>query len=335
MSILVTGGAGFIGSHTCAALLGRGQSVVVADDHSNSSAAALDAVRRVSGGGLTAHRLDLRDQQAVEQVFTENQIDAVIHFAARKSVRESVRMPLEYYESNVGCTISLLQAMLRYHVQRLVFSSSCSIYGGRYSRPISEDDEAAPANPYARSKLMCEQILADSCRRYPSLSAISLRYFNPIGAHPGGALGEDPKGVPGNVLPYIMQVAAGKLERLDVYGGNYDTVDGSGVRDYIHVMDVAEAHCIALEHLDDEAGMSAFNLGTGHGVSVLQLLAMVEEVSGMTIPYRITARKPGDVGTLISDPGRVQKMWGWQATRDLRDMCRDAWRFQRLHSYGY
>jgi len=317
------------------ALLGRGQSVVVADDHSNSSAAALDAVRRVSGGGLTAHRLDLRDQQAMEQVFTENQIDAVIHFAARKSVRESVRMPLEYYESNVGCTISLLQAMLRYHVQRLVFSSSCSIYGGRYRRPISEDDEAAPANPYARSKLMCEQILADSCRRYPSLSVISLRYFNPIGAHPGGALGEDPKGVPGNVLPYIMQVAAGKLERLDVYGSNYDTVDGSGVRDYIHVMDVAEAHCIALEHLDGEAGMSAFNLGTGHGVSVLQLLAMVEEVSGMTIPYRITARKPGDVGALISDPGRVQKMWGWQATRDLRDMCRDAWRFQRLHSYGY
>ena len=225
--------------------------------------------------------------------------------------------------------------MLKHDVQQLVFSSSCSIYGGRYSRPIAEDDETGPTNPYARSKLMCEQILRDTCHRHTGLSVIALRYFNPIGAHPGGGLGEDPRGVPSNVLPYMMQVAVGRLERLEVYGVDYDTIDGSGVRDYIHVMDVAEAHCIALDHLDDETGMRAFNLGTGGGVSVLQLLATFEEISGMTIPYQITSRQPGDVGTLIADPSLVEKAWGWRTSRDLQAMCRDAWHFQRLHPNGY
>ena len=335
MAILVTGGAGFIGSHTCVELLRRGHEVIVADDHSNSSPAALAAIRDVSGGDLIAHQADLRDQQAMEQIFTENQINAVIHFAARKSVRESVQIPLDYYDSNVGCTISLLHLMLKHDVQQLVFSSSCSIYGGRYSRPIAEDDETGPTNPYARSKLMCEQILRDTCHRHTGLSVIALRYFNPIGAHPSGGLGEDPRGVPSNILPYMMQVAVGRLERLEVYGVDYDTIDGSGVRDYIHVMDVAEAHCIALDHLADETGMRAFNLGTGCGVSVLQLLATFEEISGMTIPYQITSRQPGDVDTLIADPSLVEKAWGWRTSRDLQAMCRDAWHFQRLHPNGY
>jgi UDP-glucose 4-epimerase len=335
VTILVTGGAGFIGSHTCVELLSRGHSVVVADDHSNSSPAALAAIRDVSGGELITHAIDLRDQESMDKLFTSHQIDAVIHFAAKKSVRESVQIPLDYYSINVGCTISLIQTMLKHDVRHLVFSSSCSIYGGRYSAPISEDDEKRPTNPYAHSKLMCEQILSDTCRRHPDFSVIALRYFNPIGAHPSGYLGEDPRGVPSNILPYMMQVAVGRLERLEVYGNDYDTIDGTGVRDYIHVMDVAEAHCLALDHMDDEAGMSAFNIGTGGGISVLQLLATFGEVNGITIPYRMVGRQPGDVGTLIADPSRIEKVWGWTTSRDMQAMCRDAWQFQRLHPHGY
>jgi UDP-glucose 4-epimerase len=335
MTILVTGGAGFIGSHTCAELLRRGHSVVVVDDYSNSSPAALAAVRRISDGDLTVYELDLRNQDALDQVFSEHEVEAVIHFAAKKSVRESVQIPLDYYSINVGCTLNLVQAMVRHEVWQLVFSSSCSIYGGQYSEPISEDNETGPTNPYARSKLMCEQILDDACRRHPELSVVSLRYFNPIGAHPSGSLGEDPRGVPSNVVPYMMQVAVGRLERLDVYGNDYDTPDGSGVRDYIHVMDVAEAHCTALEHLGDETGMRAFNLGTGTGISVLEMLSVIQEISGQTIPYRIVGRQPGDVGTLIADPSRVEKAWGWRTSRDLEAMCRDAWRFQSQHPSGY
>jgi UDP-glucose 4-epimerase len=333
--ILVTGGAGFIGSHTCAELLRNGHEVVIADDYSNSSPAAVAAIREMSGASLAVHEVDLRDRHALARVFTAHRIDAVIHFAAKKSVRESVRLPLDYYAVNVGGTISLITTMLEHHVHQLVFSSSCSIYGDRYSGPISEDDETGPTNPYARSKLICEQILADACPRYPELSVIALRYFNPVGAHPGGGLGEDPRGVPSNVLPYMMQVALRLIERLDVYGGDYDTADGSGVRDYIHVMDVAEAHCLALDHLADETGKRALNLGTGHGVSVLQLLATFQAVTGTTIPYRMVGRQPGDVGTLIADPARIEKLWGWRTSRDLGAMCRDAWQFQSLHPGGY
>lgn len=335
MAILVTGGAGFIGSHTCVELLLRGHELVVVDDHSNSSPAALAAIRDVAGRDLVAYQIDLRDQRALDEVFVAHHVDAVIHFAARKSVRQSVDIPLDYYENNVGCTISLMTAMLEHHIHQLVFSSSCSIYGNRYVTPISEDDETGPTNPYARSKLMCEQILDDACQRHPDLAVIALRYFNPIGAHPSGSLGEDPKGVPSNVLPYMMQVALGKLERLEVYGDDYDTLDGSGVRDYIHVMDVAVAHCNAIDHLGDKKGKRAFNLGTGNGVSVLQLLTTFEEISGTKIPYRIVGKKPGDVGTLVADPSRVEKIWGWRTSRDLQAMCRDAWRFQSLHPNGY
>jgi UDP-glucose 4-epimerase len=335
MAVLVTGGAGFIGSHTCAELLRRGHEVVIVDDHSNSSPAALDAIREVSGRGVTAYPVDLRDQQGMNRAFRENQIDAVIHFAAKKHVRESMRIPLNYYGINVGGTVNLVETMLKYDVRRLVFSSSCSIYGNQYKTPISEEDQPGPTNPYARSKLMCEQILSDACRGNPELSVAALRYFNPIGAHPSGAIGENPTGVPSNVLPVMMQVALGQLDCLEVYGDDYDTPDGSGVRDYIHVVDVAEAHCVALDHLDDEPGMQVFNLGTGKGVSVLQLLATFEEVTGEKVQYRIVGRQPGDVAMLIADPTRVEKIWGWQTSRDLPVMCRDAWHFQSLHPGGY
>jgi UDP-glucose 4-epimerase len=335
MAILVTGGAGFIGSHTCVELLRRGNDVVIADDYSNSSPAAVAAIRSTSVGQLIVHRMDLRDQDSMTDLFGSHEITSVVHFAAKKAVRESFQIPLDYYGINVGGTISLIQAMVRHGVHDLVFSSSCSIYGGRYSAPISEDDETGPTNPYARTKLMCEQILADACRRHPELSVIALRYFNPIGAHPSGQLGEDPRGIPSNVLPYLMQVAVGRLERLEVFGNDYDTIDGTGVRDYIHVMDVAEAHCLALDHMDDESGMRSFNIGTGTGVSVLQLLSAFSEVSGLNVPYRIVGRQPGDVGTLIADPGRIEKVWGWSTSRDLHAMCGDAWRFQQLHPQGY
>ena len=335
MGILVTGGVGFIGSHTCVELLHRGYDVVVVDDYSNSSPAALAAVRDVTGKDLITHELDLRDEDALDRVFSSRSIDAVIHFAAKKYVRESVQIPLGYYGVNVGGTISLVSAMLKHHVDRLVFSSSCSIYGSGHNAPISEDAETRPTNPYARSKLMCEQILADACHRYPDLSVIALRYFNPIGGHTSGALGEDPRGAPSNILPYMMQVAAGRREYLEVYADDYDTPDGSGVRDYIHVLDVAEAHCAALGHLGDESGKRAFNLGTGTGVSVFRLRTVVQEISGREIPYRVTGRQPGDVGTLIADPSRVEKLWGWHPGRDLIAMCSDAWRFQRLHPNGY
>jgi UDP-glucose 4-epimerase len=335
LSILVTGGAGFIGSHTCVELLRRGYSVVVIDNYSNSSPAALAAVRRVSGKDLVAYEADMRDQHALDEIFSAHDIEAVIHFAAMKSVRESTKIPLDYYGNNLPSTVELVAAMIRHDVRKLVFSGSCSIYGGQYADPIAEDYAPGPTNPYASTKLMCEQILADACKRWPGLSVVSLRYFNPVGAHPSGALGEDPKGVPSNVLPYIMQVAVGRLEKLQVFGGDWETPDGSAVRDYIHVMDVAEAHCVAVEHLGDELGIRAFNLGAGAGVSVLELLAAVQQVSGMTIPYEIIGRQPGDVATLIADPSRVEKTWGWRTSRDLRAMCADAWRFQRRHPNGY
>jgi UDP-glucose 4-epimerase len=335
LSILVTGGAGFIGSHTCVELLRRGYDVIIADNYSNSSPAALDAVRRVAARDLVAYELDMRDPRALDAVFAAHNIDSVIHFAAYKSVRESTRIPLDYYGNNIGSTVGLVDAMVRHGVRKLVFSGSCSIYGGRYSAPISEDEATGPTNPYASTKLMCEQILADACTRWPELSVISLRYFNPIGAHTSGAIGEDPKGVPSNVLPYMLQVAVGRLERLQVYGADYDTPDGSGVRDYIHVMDVADAHCVALEHLHEGTGLRAFNLGTGLGISVFQLIAAVQEVSGVDIRYEVVGRQPGDVATLIADPSRIEKTWGWRTTKDLHDMCGDAWRFQSLHPNGY
>ena len=335
MAVLVTGGAGFIGSHTCVELLDRGYDVVVADNYSNSSPSALAAVRKVAGREFAVHEVDMRDATAVDKLFAMHEVEAVIHFAAYKSVRESTWLPIEYYGNNLGSTVGLLSAMVRHDVMKLVFSGSCSIFGARHSEPIAEDVATGPTNPYASSKLICEQILRDTSRRWPSLSVISLRYFNPIGAHPTGALGEDPKGVPSNVLPYMMQVAVGRRQQLQVYGGDWETPDGTGIRDYVHVMDVAEAHCVALDHLDEEDGVRAFNLGTGVGISVLELIAAFEAVSGVRVPYEVIGRQPGDVATLVADPSKLEKAWGWRTSRDLRTMCADAWRFQRLHPDGY
>jgi UDP-glucose 4-epimerase len=335
MAILVTGGAGFIGSHTCVELLDHGYEVVVADDYSNSSPVALDAVQRLAGRSLVAHEVDMRDRDALDCVFERHAIQAVIHFAAKKAVRESMGIPLEYFDVNITGTTNLLGSMVEHGVEKLVFSSSCSIYGARYTKPIAEDNLPGPTNPYARSKLICEQIMADVCATYAPFTVISLRYFNPVGAHPSGSLGECPQGIPNNVMPYMMQVAAGKLPELQIFGADYDTPDGSPVRDYIHVMDVAEAHRLAVKHLDDKPGMRVLNIGVGIGVSVLELVRTFEETCGTRVPYEIVGRHGGDVPTLIADSSRIEREWGWRTTRDIRTMCRDAWRFQLLNPDGY
>jgi UDP-glucose 4-epimerase len=334
-TVLVTGGAGFIGSHTCVELLEHDYEVVVVDDYSNSSPAALDRVQKIAGRPLTAYELDLRDRGPLAAVFAAHPIDAVIHFAAKKAVGESMRIPLDYYDINLGGTTNLLRTMHEFGVHQLVFSSSCSIYGDAQRVPLTESDPAHPTNPYARSKWICEQLLGDACERHPDLSVISLRYFNPIGAHPGGMLGEDPRGVPNNLVPYLTQVAVGRLSQLSIFGDDYDTADGTAIRDYIHVVDLVGGHRVALEHLADETGLRVLNLGTGTGTSVRELVSAFSEACGRELPYRIVARRPGDVRELVADPGKAARAWGWQARYDVADMCRDAWRFQQLNPAGY
>lgn len=334
-TVLVTGGAGFIGSHTCVELLEAGNDVVVVDDYSNSRRAALDRVREITGKSFAVHEVDLRDRAGLSAVFEAHPIDAVIHFAAKKAVGESTQIPLQYFDINVGGTTSLLLTMHTHGVSRLVFSSSCSIYGDTDVVPLGESAPAGPTNPYALSKWTCEQLLAEACRHLPDLSVIALRYFNPIGAHPSGLLGEDPLGVPNNVMPYLAQIAVGRLTELSVFGDDYPTPDGTCIRDYIHVVDVADAHRVALDHLNDETGFRVFNLGTGSGVSVLELVAAFGRACGSAIPYRIVGRRAGDVPRLIADPARVERAWGWRTRRDLADMCADAWRFQQRNPAGY
>jgi UDP-glucose 4-epimerase len=334
-TILVTGGAGFIGSHTCVELLDHGYRVVLVDDFSNSSPAVVGAIERLTGHAFAVYEADVRDGAALDAVFAAEDIDAVIHFAAKKAVGESMRIPLAYFDINIGGTTALLRAMTDNGVKRLVFSSSCSIYGETDKVPLTEDDPARPANPYARSKHIGEQLLADACACYPDLSVIALRYFNPIGAHPSGMIGEDPVGVPNNVLPYLAQIAVGRRTELAVFGDDYPTPDGTCVRDYIHVVDVADGHRVAVERLDDEAGLRVLNLGTGTGVSVLELINEFGRAVGRPIPYRIESRRPGDVPILVADPSRAANDWGWRARHELPAMCADAWRFQRLHPDGY
>jgi UDP-glucose 4-epimerase len=335
MSILVTGGAGFIGSHTCAALLDHGYDVIVADDFSNSHRASVSTVRELTRTDMAVHSVDVRDAAALGEVFSSHHISAVIHFAAKKAVGESMTIPLDYFDVNVSGTISVLKAMMAHNVHRLVFSSSCSIYGDKYSRPICEDDPPYPVNPYARSKLICEQILESACAVHRDLKAISLRYFNPAGAHQSGLIGESPRGVPSNIVPHMTRVAAGRLERLEVFGADYDTPDGSAIRDYIHVMDVADAHRLAVEHLDGGPGMRVFNLGTGKGSSVLELITAFEETCNTRVPYVVTGRRPGDVASLVADASLVEKEWGWRPSRDLDSIFADAWRFQQLNPDGF
>jgi UDP-glucose 4-epimerase len=333
-TILVTGGAGFIGSHTCVDLLENGYDVVVIDNFTNSSPIALDRVTALCGRAPTSYAIDLRDSDAVDGVFAAHPIDAVVHFAAFKAVGESVQQPLAYYDNNLRSMIVLLESMRRHGVTKLVFSSSCSIYGDAQGTVLDETTAIRPTNPYSRTKAMGEQILADTCVEWAELRVVALRYFNPTGAHESGQLGEDPRGIPNNLMPYVMQVAVGRLPQLRVFGGDYATVDGTGVRDYIHVMDLAEGHRVAVDQLV-APGLQVFNLGTGTGSSVLQVVAAFERASGRSIPYEVVGRRVGDVEALVADTTLASTELGWVACRDLDAMCRDAWLFQSRNPDGY
>lgn len=335
-TVLVTGGAGFIGSHACVELLDHGYEVIVVDDYSNSTPQVLTRVERIAGRFVGAvYELDIRDRHALSAVFDRHSVDAVVHFAAHKAVGESTRMPVEYYDTNVGGTTALLRAMHEHGVHQLVFSSSCSIYGDAGPGPLDEATPARPTNPYAASKWICEQILADVCHRCPEYTVLCLRYFNPAGAHPSGLLGEDPYGTPDNLMPYVAQVAVGRRKQVRVFGADYPTPDGTAIRDYLHVMDTVEAHRVALDHLADGPGMRVYNLGGGKGSSVLDVVTAFSEACGRPIPYEVAARRPGDVSELVADATAVARAWGWRPIRDLADTCRDAWRFQQLNPYGY
>jgi UDP-glucose 4-epimerase len=333
-TILVTGGGGFIGSHTCVALLERGYDVVVVDDHSTSSPRSLDRVRQLAGA-VVSYSLDITNGDELASVLRAHSVSAVIHFAARKAVAESTQIPLEYFDINVGGTATLLRAMRDADVHRLVFSSSCSIYGAGSAGPLTESAPPQPTNPYAWSKWTCEQMISQAVRYHPDFRAISLRYFNPIGAHPSAVLGEDPKGVPQNIMPFLTQVAVGRLDQLSVFGGDYPTRDGSAVRDYIHVVDVADGHVAALDHIDDSTEMVVLNLGTGVGTSVLELRSAFSSACGRDIPYAIKPRRSGDVPELVADASAAHSLWGWKPRFDLDAMCRDAWNFQLSNPHGY
>jgi UDP-glucose 4-epimerase len=335
MRVLVCGGAGYIGSHTCVVLAERGHEVVIADNFCNSSPVVLDRLAQLIGRTPDARNVDVRDAAALAALFAEQRFDAVIHFAALKAVGESCEQPLAYFDNNISGTISLLRAMREAGVGRLVFSSSATVYGDPQTVPIDEDAPLSSTNPYGRTKLVMEQLIGDVCAADTGLQAISLRYFNPVGAHPSGLIGEAPNGVPNNLMPYICQVAAGKRERLQIFGGDWPTVDGTGVRDYIHVMDLARAHAHALEALVDVRGHLPLNLGAGRGISVLQLLRAFEAASGRGIPYRIVDRRAGDVAEVYADPARAQRLLGWRTELDVDAMCRDAWRWQSANPDGY
>lgn len=335
MRILVTGGAGYIGSHTCLALLDAGHEVTALDNLSNSKEESLHRVQRMAGRSLTFRRADLLDQIALEAVFETDRIEAVVHFAGLKAVGESVAMPLRYYHNNVTGTLNLCEAMKAAGVRDLVFSSSATVYGDPRTVPIKEDFPLSATNPYGRSKLMIEEILRDLQRSDETWNIALLRYFNPVGAHPSGRIGEDPNGIPNNLMPYVAQVAVGKLPELQVFGGDYPTPDGTGVRDYIHVVDLAIGHLKALERLVARPGVVTYNLGTGQGYSVLEVVAAFEKASGRKIPYKIVNRRPGDVAASYADPTRAQVELGWRAERDLLEMCADTWRWQSANPNGY
>lgn len=335
-TVLVTGGAGYIGSHTCVALLEAGHDVVVVDNLCNSKRAALDRVERIAGRALREfYRADVRDAAAMARVFAEQRVDAVIHFAALKAVGESVAKPLAYYENNIGGLFVLLTAMEAAGVRRLVFSSSATVYGDPASVPICEDFPVGATNPYGRTKLMCEEVLKDVASADPRWHVALLRYFNPVGAHHSGLIGEDPNGIPNNLMPYVSQVAVGKLRELQVFGGDYPTQDGTGVRDYIHVVDLAAGHVAAVERMEDLPGVSCVNLGAGRGYSVLEVARAFERASGRKVPYRIVARRPGDVAACWADASLAEKVFGWRPRYDLDAMCRDAWRWQSQNPDGY
>ena len=329
MSILVTGGAGFIGSHTCVELLNAGYKVIVVDNLCNSKETAIENVKKITGKDLKFYKADLLDKTKLDLIFSENpDIDYVIHFAALKAVGESVQKPIEYYENNIGGTLVLLDIMKKHNVKKIVFSSSATVYGNPEKVPISEDAKTGNAtNPYGETKVMTERILNDIYISDNSWSIILLRYFNPIGAHESGLIGESPNGIPNNLMPYINQVALGKLDHLNVFGNDYDTPDGTGVRDYIHVVDLAKGHKKALERADKITGVETYNLGTGKGYSVLDIVKNFEKATGINIKYEIAPRRAGDIAECYADPTKAEKVLGWKAEKSLEDMCKDSWRF--------
>jgi UDP-glucose 4-epimerase len=326
--ILVTGGTGYIGSHTVVELLAAGHEVAILDNLSNSRHEVVDRIEKIAGRRPVFVEGDIRDADLLDTLFARHTFSAVIHFAGLKAVGESVSKPLEYYENNVHGSMALFSAMQRHGVKRLVFSSSATVYGDPDSLPIREDAPLRATNPYGRTKLMIEEILRDIVQANPEWQVAILRYFNPIGAHRSGLIGEAPNGIPNNLLPYVAQVATGKLARLSVFGGDYPTADGTGVRDYIHVVDLALGHLKALNYLNTHAGLHAYNLGTGKGYSVLEIVQAFEQASGRKVPYEVTARRPGDIASCYADPEKASTELGWKAERGLGEMCADAWRWQ-------
>ena len=336
MTILVTGGAGYIGSHTCVELLNAGYDVVIIDNLYNSNQKAVDRIEEITGKKVRFYPDDMMDRVAVKRVFDENKIDAVIHFAGLKAVGESVHKPIEYYRTNIGSTLNLTDEMRAHGCKNIIFSSSATVYGDPAEIPITENcPKGTCTNPYGWTKWMQEQILTDIHTADPEWNVILLRYFNPIGAHKSGLIGEDPKGIPNNLLPYVAQVAIGKLPEINVFGNDYDTPDGTGVRDYIHVVDLARGHVKAIERFAKKDGVFVCNLGTGHGYSVLDVIHAFEKACGKELPYVIRERRPGDIATCYSSPAKAEKELGWTAEFDLEDMCRDSWNWQQKNPNGY
>ena len=336
MRILVTGGAGFIGSHTCVELLNAGYEVTVIDNLYNSSEKAISRVKEITGKDLDFVEGDILDKECLDRIFEAQKIDAVIHFAGLKAVGESVRMPVEYYSNNITGTLTLVKSMREHGCKNIIFSSSATVYGDPAFVPITEEcPKGTCTNPYGWTKWMLEQILTDMHTADPEWNVILLRYFNPIGAHPSGTMGENPNGIPNNLMPYITQVAVGKLEKLHVFGNDYDTPDGTGVRDYIHVVDLAKGHVCALKKLAPGSGVSIYNLGTGHGYSVLDIVHNFEEATGKKIPYVIDPRRAGDIATCYCSAEKAQKELGWTAQYGIREMCEDSWRWQSMNPNGY
>ena len=335
MNILVTGGAGYIGSHTILELLNKNHNVVVIDNLSNSSKESLNRVEKLTNKNISFHEFDLRERDMLDSVFNATQFDAVIHFAGLKAVGESVTKALYYYQNNLESTLTLLESMKKFDVKKLVFSSSAATYGAPSELPILESTPQNPTNPYGQTKLMIERILEDISATDEGWNITALRYFNPIGAHESGDIGEDPNGLPNNILPYITQVAVGKVDKLKVFGDDYETPDGTGIRDYIHVVDLARAHLAALDHLDHPNEYKVYNIGSGHGVSVLELVKAVEKASGKTIPYEVIDRRPGDVAACYADCSLANKELGWKTELSIEDGCRDSWKWQSQNPNGF
>ncbi len=336
MKILVTGGMGYIGSHTCVELLNLGMEVVIVDNLSNSNPEVLNRIETITGKKPAFYEADVCDEAALSVVFEENQIDGVIHFAGLKAVGESVEIPERYYSNNLGSTTTLCRVMAKYNVKKIIFSSSATVYSGDNAMPLRETAKTGNCtNPYGWTKYMCEQILRDVAAADPAWSVVLLRYFNPIGAHASGLIGEDPKGIPNNLLPYISQTAVGRREYLSVFGNDYDTHDGTGVRDYIHVVDLARGHVAAIRYACEHTGAEVFNLGTGTGYSVLDMVKAFEKVNNVAVPYKIAPRRAGDLATCYADPAKSKELLGWTAEKTLEDMCRDTWNWQKQNPNGY